>query len=121
MQLIITHMSGPRDGEATMIEAAGLPPEVTFGRQPTCMVSLPDDPDVSRRHARLIWRDMSWWLEDLASKNATFVNEFAKQQKVTGAIRIEAGSVFRVGLSRFRMESPEASKDACMLEAARTG
>jgi len=121
MQLIITHMSGPRDGEAMMIEAAGSPPEVTFGRQPTCTVSLPDDPDVSRRHARLIWRDMSWWLEDLGSKNGTFVDEFAKQQKVTGPIRIEAGSVFRVGLSRFRIESPEASKNARMLKAEQAG
>ena len=121
MQLIITHMSGPRDGEAMMIEAAGAPPEVTFGRQSTCTVSLPDDPDVSRRHARLIWRDMSWWLEDLGSKNGTFVNEFAKQQKVTGAIRIEAGFVFRVGLSRFRIESPEALKNVRMLKAERAG
>jgi pSer/pThr/pTyr-binding forkhead associated (FHA) protein len=121
MQLIITHMSGPRDGEAMMTEAAGSPPEVTFGRQLTCTVSLPDDPDVSRRHARLIWRDMSWWLEDLGSKNGTFVNEFAKQHRVTGAIKIEGGLVFRVGLSRFRIESPEALMNVRMLKAEQAG
>jgi hypothetical protein len=40
------------------------------------------------------------------------VNEFSKQQKVGGAIRMEAGFVFRVGLSRFRFESPEAFNKA---------
>ena len=121
MQLIITHMIGPRDGEAMMIEVAGTPPEATFGRQATCTVSLPDDPDVSRRHARLIWRDRGWWLEDLGSKNGTFVNEFAKQQKVTEAIKIEAGSVFRVGLSRFRIESPDALGKPRMLKVEQAG
>jgi pSer/pThr/pTyr-binding forkhead associated (FHA) protein len=119
--LIITHMSGPRDGGVMMIEVAESPPEVTFGRQPTCIVSLPDDLDVSRRHARLIWRDRGWWLEDLGSKNGTFVNEFAKQQKITGAIRIEAGSVFRVGLSRFRIESPDALGKPRMLKVEQAG
>lgn len=31
-------------------------------------------PEVSRRHAQLTRRSSSWWLQDLASKNGTFVN-----------------------------------------------
>lgn len=119
MQLTITHMSGPRDGEAMIIEAAGSPPTITFGRQPSCTVSLPDDSEVSRQHARLVWREGSWRLEDLGSTNGTFVSEFANQQKVTAAIGIEPGLVFRVGLSRFRVESPVAFERAHSLKAER--
>ena len=121
MQLIITHMSGPRDGEEVPIEATGSPPAVIFGRQSTCTVSLPDDSEVSRRHARLVWREGNWWLEDLGSTNGTFVSEFAKQQKVTAAFVIEPGLVFRVGLSRFRAESPEALKKIRLMSAERVG
>ena len=112
-------MSGPRDGEALLIEAAGSPPAVTFGRHSECTVSLPDDPEISRRHACLIWRDGSLWLEDLGSTNGTFIGEFAKQQKITEAIGIEAGLVFRVGLSRFRIESPAALERAHSLRSER--
>ena len=119
MQLIITHMSGPRDGEALLIEIEGSPPTVTFGRHSECTVSLLDDPEISRRHARLIWREGNWWLEDLGSTNGTFVSEFALQQKITGAFGIEARHVFRVGLSRFRIESPEALTSAHISKAER--
>jgi pSer/pThr/pTyr-binding forkhead associated (FHA) protein len=119
MQLIITHMCGPRDGEALLIEVAGSPPAVTFGRHSDCAVSLSDDPDISRRHARLVWRDGCWSLEDLGSTNGTFVGEFAKQQKITGPIGIEAGLVFRVGLSRFRVETTKSFEHAQSLRAER--
>lgn len=32
------------------------------------------DPYVSARHARLRWDGAGWWIEDLASRNGTFVN-----------------------------------------------
>ncbi len=119
MHLIITHMCGPRDGEAMRIEATGSPPAVTFGRQRTCAVSLPDDSELSRRHACLSWREGNWWLEDLGSTNGSFVGEFAQQHKVTGAVRIAPGIVFRVGLSRFRIGSPETLKSAHFFKAER--
>ena len=121
MQLIITHMSGPRDGEALLIEAAGLPPSVNFGLHSDCSVSLPDDPEISRRHARLVWQDGSWWLEDLGSTNGTFVGEFARQQKITATIGIETGLIIRVGLSRFRIDLAQALKDTRLMAATHGG
>jgi hypothetical protein len=33
------------------------------------------DPVISRRHARLRWDGLAWWVEDENSRNGTFVNE----------------------------------------------
>lgn len=45
----------------------------TLGRLPECDVML-DDPSVSRRHARIQRRGMSWFIEDLGSTNGVKVN-----------------------------------------------
>lgn len=47
--------------------------ELVLGRHRTCDVVL-SDPTVSRRHARLIFRDGTWVLQDLQSTNGTTVN-----------------------------------------------
>jgi hypothetical protein len=47
--------------------------ELLLGRLPDCDVVL-GDPTVSRRHARLNFRDGRWLLQDLESRNGTTVN-----------------------------------------------
>jgi two-component system, cell cycle response regulator len=47
--------------------------EIVIGRATSCGLVLPD-PGVSRRHARIARRGMSFVLEDLESKNGTFVD-----------------------------------------------
>ena len=119
--LTITHLSGPRDGETMEIEATGSPPEVTFGRHASCTIPLPYDSEVSRRHGRLFRQDQGWWLEDLKSSNGTFIGEFQNQQRVTMALRIEEGTVFRVGLSRFRFAESKTSEARYILKAETFG
>jgi FHA domain len=51
----------------------GSPDELVVGRLPSCEVVL-SDPSVSRRHARLFFRDGSWLIQDLDSKNGTVLN-----------------------------------------------
>lgn len=106
--LTLTHMSGPNDGQVEKCIAQGSPPAVTFGRLATCTVSLPDDPDVSRLHARLYWLDGGWWLEDLGSTNGTFVGEFKQSQRISRAVRLSPGQILRVGCGRFRLEATDA-------------
>jgi pSer/pThr/pTyr-binding forkhead associated (FHA) protein len=48
-------------------------PEITIGRHPSCEWMLPND-TVSSRHARLVFHHDQWWLEDLDSRNGTFLN-----------------------------------------------
>lgn len=47
--------------------------KINIGRDPTCELIL-DDSTVSARHARLTFRQGHWWVEDLGSKNGTFIN-----------------------------------------------
>jgi pSer/pThr/pTyr-binding forkhead associated (FHA) protein len=48
-------------------------PEITIGRDPVCECPV-EDAAISGRHARLSYHQNQWWLEDLDSKNGTFLN-----------------------------------------------
>ena len=115
VELMIVHLSGSHDGRVDTILAHGTPPAVTIGRLSTCTVSLPNDPEVSRFHARLVWRQEAWWLEDTDSCNGTFVGEFRHTQRITSPVRLATSQVFRVGRVRFRLATAreqESSKAA---------
>ena len=47
--------------------------EFLIGRQPPANLTLPH-PQVSRRHARIMRRGWSYWMEDAGSRNGVFVN-----------------------------------------------
>ncbi len=66
--------------------------ETVIGRAPGSTILLPDT-FVSARHARIVWRDGRWWIEDLGSTNGTFVDE----QPVTRAVPLHPGATVRVG------------------------
>jgi hypothetical protein len=53
--------------------AVALGPETTLGAGPENDIVL-GDPFVSGRHARLNWDGASWWVEDLGSRNGTYVD-----------------------------------------------
>jgi pSer/pThr/pTyr-binding forkhead associated (FHA) protein len=65
-----------------------------IGRSPSVEVSLSDE-TVSAVHARL-WKDGNrWWLEDLESRNGTFLNEIpvAKSAVLCTGDRIRIGRI----------------------------
>ena len=64
---------------------------------------LSDDPDLSRRHARIFWSDLSWVLQDLDSSNGTFIGEFQAARRLSGTSTIQDGEIFRAGLTRLRL------------------
>ena len=49
-------------------------PEITVGRDSVCDCIF-DDQAISVRHARLVYRQEQWWVEDLDSTNGTFLND----------------------------------------------
>ncbi len=66
--------------------------EVVLGRASTCDITLPE-PEISRRHARLVFQAGGYAVEDLGSTNGTFVNE----QRVVGPHPLRPGDRIRLG------------------------
>lgn len=48
-------------------------PVTTIGRGPTNTIVL-EDARISSEHTRITYRDRQWWVEDLGSRNKTFLN-----------------------------------------------
>lgn len=67
--LEISLMNG--DGRAEELRFTS--PEIVIGRHPSCEWVLNND-TVSSRHARMVYHHDQWWLEDLNSRNGTFLN-----------------------------------------------
>ena len=80
------------------------PGENILGREPDDGIDL-ESPTVSRQHARIVVAAASATLEDLGSKNGTFL----KGQRVTTAVPLNNGDEIRAGsvVLRFRMASPK--------------
>lgn len=72
-------------------------PELVIGRSPDCDIILPDR-QVSRRHARIFRRGDNYFVEDLGSKNGTWVNG----QPVREPVRLEDGDEIQIAL-RFKL------------------
>jgi hypothetical protein len=66
---LLAHWIG-RDGQEQSVRFSG---RVLVGRHFDADIRF-QDKRVSREHARLIWRDGDWWVEDLGSSNGTFMN-----------------------------------------------
>ncbi len=63
-----------------------------IGRGGECDVLL-DEPDASREHAEIVGRAGGAFLEDLGSRNGTFVNG----ERVTSARELHVGDVIKIG------------------------
>jgi FHA domain-containing protein len=74
-------------------ETYSLGDELTVGRGGGCGVVLPDDQFVSTVHARLFRRGDDLFVEDLGSRNGTFVNG----EPVTAPTRIKRGDRVQFG------------------------
>ena len=74
--------------------------EITVGRSSGCTLVLEDD-FASGTHARLIRRGSDWYLEDLDSRNGTFLGG----QRIDQPEPLHVGSEFRVGQTTVRMDA----------------
>ena len=74
-------------------------PELVLGRDQTCDLIL-DEKTVSAEHARLSYHHGNWWVEDLQSRNGTFLNlELLAAQAV-----LTSGDELQVGQVKLRIE-----------------
>ena len=66
--------------------------EVLVGRDLSCECHI-DDITISARHARLAFHHGQWWVEDLNSRNGTFLND----APVTASVVITSGDRLQCG------------------------
>jgi hypothetical protein len=80
-------------------------PEIVIGRHPNCEWVLENE-TVSTKHARLLFHHDQWWLEDLHSRNGTFLNE----QVLTSPVVLANDDRVRCGQVNFEIRFEELSK-----------
>jgi hypothetical protein len=73
---------------------------VTIGRGEENKIRL-DDLSVSRRHARIAWKQGGYWLSDLGSMGGTWVDG----SRLNAPHRIAAGEVIDIGQCRLTVDS----------------
>jgi pSer/pThr/pTyr-binding forkhead associated (FHA) protein len=86
-QLLLTNLS-LADSQPVRFSTA----EIMIGRDPSCGLSI-DDITVSAQHARLVYRQRQWWLDDLRSTNGTYLN----QEPVKNPMVVTSGDELRCG------------------------
>jgi pSer/pThr/pTyr-binding forkhead associated (FHA) protein len=82
-------VGGPMDGTGVRVTED----IVTLGRGDRCHLPLRLDPLVSTTHARIVREGHSYYLEDLGSRNGTYIGE----QRIEARALIAPGSLFVVG------------------------
>ncbi len=91
----LVFVNGPEDGNELRV---GVP--AFFGRLPENDVPLPYDSLASRKHARLSFDGQRFLLEDLGSRNGTYL---LTGEPLRGQTVVTVGDLFRVGGIWFRL------------------
>ena len=74
-------------------------PELVVGRDKSCDLML-DEKTVSAEHARLSYHHGNWWVEDLHSRNGTFLN----LELLAAQVVLTSGDELQVGQVKLRIE-----------------
>jgi len=82
------------------------PNSYTIGRDPDCDIVIAD-PFVSRRHAKIFYRDNRWFIEDVGSRNGTYVD--GEDIRGRGAVELKEGIEVVLGFSTLLVKGFEES------------
>jgi predicted component of type VI protein secretion system len=93
LQLMAT--AGPCEGLVFEVRESG----GTIGRLPDNPIYVPDG-RLSRKHARIDYRDNAFWLTDLGSANGTTLNG----RSVGAPEQLRAGDVIDLGATRLKVQ-----------------
>lgn len=89
---ILKVIAGPDVGKVWVLKE----PKSVLGRHPDCDVSV-DHLDASRHHAQIVFVNNEAFVEDLHSRNGTFLND----QRVRGRMKLSEGDRVRISESLF--------------------
>jgi pSer/pThr/pTyr-binding forkhead associated (FHA) protein len=85
-------VGGPMDGHRTVVHGS----VATIGRAEDNDLVLALDATISTRHARIVREGDHYWLEDLGSRNGTFLGDVRIRERAL----IGPGTLFAVGRTR---------------------
>lgn len=107
------------DDSGDVREFAG--PEVRIGRDPACEWCIESGNSVSAVHARMLFRDGRWWLEDAGSRNGTFIGRH--RLVPDESIALQAGVSFRLAAAgpTFRVVPAAGAGEAGMATLVEDG
>ncbi len=100
MKMSLVVIQGKMVGEVIPVRGA----EFSIGRDPRCDLHLPN-PFVSRWHAKLTVKEGKVWLEDMGSRNGTFLNG----QMVKRECEVKTNDWLRVGNNEYWVHLSPAS------------
>jgi hypothetical protein len=97
---IVGHLVVTDNGSTPLLPGSRIPLEAvtTLGRSPTSSIPL-ESKFVSEDHTRIIYKDRSLWVEDMGSKNGTYVNA----QEVKQSVAVRPNDLLQVGDVRFKI------------------
>jgi pSer/pThr/pTyr-binding forkhead associated (FHA) protein len=87
-------VDGPDKGRSVPLTGA----PVSFGRGADCTVPLADE-YVSTKHARLLFHDGQWYVEDLGSTNGTYLGN----ERLTRSVPVRPRNRVRLGKTVFEL------------------
>ena len=79
--------------------------DFSIGRLASNALALPDDLEVSREHARVVSSAGGYAIQDLESRNGTFLERGTQKWRVSGTAGLEDGDVIQVGGARLAFEA----------------
>lgn len=88
----VPHISVYKENEPAESKNIFTRPELQIGRDPMCDIQVNDD-TVSNHHARLVYKNRHWWVEDLLSTNGTFLND----ERIETPTILISGDELRIG------------------------
>lgn len=94
--LIVKILTGPLKAQERRFDQF----PVVIGRSPDSSLPLPGDDKISRAHARIRQVPQGFLLEDLQSRNGTFLDE----KPLTGPIPLTGSKVIRIGHTLLQLE-----------------
>ena len=72
-----------------------------------CDYAITEDPTISRRHMKVLFEGGNLFVEDLGSRNGTWVN----RHRVTDKTPLNNGDTLRMGDSEFLVETGEENRE----------